>query len=218
MMKRYAQRRQAAMLLIIGVSSVAAMGTLVATEAGEPGSDASDATFLPEKEALRFGKTYLRLAASDKRDKRGKAVAKKATAFHPIDDLSRYEAYTVTATGYTAGVESTGKTKAHPAYGVTKSGVYVYRGLYSTVAADPDIFPIGSVLYIPGYGYGVVADTGEAIKGYRIDLYFDTVEDVYKEWGKKRIMVYLIEKGTGTLTQSQFEAYNEAAKASVFAD
>src|SRR5699024_9346763 len=90
----------------------------------------------------------------------------------------------VTATGYTAGIESTGKTKEDPAYGITYSGVPVTRDLYSTIAADPEVFPIGTVLYIPDYGFGVVADTGSAIKGNKIDLYYETVDDVYEHWGK----------------------------------
>lgn len=140
---------------------------------------------------------------------KGKVVkATKATRPHPPGELSRYERVEVVATGYTAGYESTGKTASHPAYGITKSGVHVHRGIYSTIAADPDVFPIGSILYIPGYGYGIVADTGSAIKGNRIDLYFDTVDDVYREWGKKATAVYVLERGSGELTQERFESYN----------
>lgn len=80
-------------------------------------------------------------------------------------DTSLYERTRVTATGYTAGVESTGKTPGDPAYGITYSGLPVERNTYSTIAADPAVFPIGSILFVPGYGYGVVADTGSAIKG-----------------------------------------------------
>ena len=44
-------------------------------------------------------------------------------------------------------------------------GVKVKRDLYSTVAADLNVFPIGTILFIPEYGFGVVADKGGAIKG-----------------------------------------------------
>ena len=71
----------------------------------------------------------------------------------------------------------------------------VKRDLYSTVAADLNVFPIGTILFIPGYGYGVVADKGGAIKGNRVDLFFNTVDDVYDQWGKKEIDVYVIEEG-----------------------
>ncbi len=100
-------------------------------------------------------------------------------------NLEQYPSTTVVATGYTAGAESTGKTPDHPQYGITYSGVKVKRDLYSTIAADLDIYPIGTIMFIPGYGYGVVADKGGAINGNKIDLYYDTVEDVYSEWGKK---------------------------------
>ncbi|WP_425711752.1 3D domain-containing protein [Fictibacillus sp. Mic-4] len=133
----------------------------------------------------------------------------------PID-WSKYPSVKVTATGYTAGVESTGKTKHHPAYGITKSGVRVKRDLFSTIAADTRIFPIGTVLWIPNYGFGVVADTGSAIKGHKIDLYYNTVKDVYRKWGKKTVTVYIIEKGKGKLTEQDLKRMNEDKSMQVF--
>ncbi|RSL34149.1 hypothetical protein D7Z54_06170 [Salibacterium salarium] len=115
----------------------------------------------------------------------------------------------VTATGYTAGYESTGKTKNDPAYGITYSGVKVRRDLVSTVAADPKLFPIGTILYIPDYGYGIVADTGSAIKGKKLDLFYHSVEDVYEEWGKRDIRVHVLKKGDGTLSEEEMENINK---------
>lgn len=131
-------------------------------------------------------------------------------------DWSKYPKQTVTATGYTAGYESTGKRQGHPEYGITYSGVKVKRDLFSTVAADLNIFPIGTILFIPGYGYGVVADKGGAIKGNELDLYYETVEDVYKKWGKKQLDVYIVQKGTGTLTEEQLKTWNEDKSLQVF--
>lgn len=126
---------------------------------------------------------------------------------------SAYDKVKVVATGYTAGVESTGKRPGHPSYGITYSGVKVRRDMVSTIAADPRLFPIGSLLYIPGYGYGVVADTGSAIKGSRIDLYFETTADVFKQWGKRTVEVEVIRKGTGKLSQAWLNKVNKAAEA-----
>ncbi|GGK05235.1 hypothetical protein GCM10007063_29550 [Lentibacillus kapialis] len=131
-------------------------------------------------------------------------------------NTEQYPSATVMATGYTAGVESTGKTPDHPEYGVTYSGVQVQRDLYSTIAADLDVFPIGTILYIPGYGYGVVADKGSAINGNKIDLYYETVEDVYSEWGKKEVDVYIIKKGDGKLTAEVLNDLNENESMQVF--
>jgi 3D (Asp-Asp-Asp) domain-containing protein len=131
-------------------------------------------------------------------------------------DWSKYPKKTVIATGYTAGYESTGKNESHPEYGITYSGVKVKRDLYSTVAADLSVFPIGTILFIPGYGLGVVADKGGAIKGNKVDLYYETVEDVYNKWGKKEIDVYIIEQGNGKLTETQLQALNEDKSMQVF--
>ncbi|CAH1053918.1 hypothetical protein PAECIP111894_00063 [Paenibacillus pseudetheri] len=118
----------------------------------------------------------------------------------------------VMATGYTAGFESTGKTSKHPEYGITYSGVKVRRdkNTVSTIAADPKVIPLGSILYIPGYGYGIVADTGSAIKGRKIDLYFATTKQVYKEWGKKSVVVQLIKRGNGTCTEVMLKKLTQA--------
>lgn len=131
-------------------------------------------------------------------------------------DFSNYPKKKVLATGYTAGVESTGKTKDHPQYGITYSGVKVKRDLYSTIAADLSQFPLGTILYIPDYGYGVVTDIGGAIKGNRIDLYFETVADVYNEWGKQEVEVYVVEEGDGTISEEALTALNETKSLQVF--
>lgn len=140
----------------------------------------------------------------------------KTPALEDAFDWSKYPIKKVVATGYTAGYESTGKDSNHPEYGITYSGVMVKRDLFSTVAADLDIFPIGTILFIPGYGYGVVADKGGAIKGNRVDLYYETVDDVYNNWGKKEIDVYVIEMGDGTLTETDLQLLNEDKAMQVF--
>ena len=53
--------------------------------------------------------------------------------------------------------------------GKTASGAMARPG---TVAVDPDLFPMGTKFYIPGYGWAVAQDTGGAIKGRHLDLFF----------------------------------------------
>ncbi|KAB2334723.1 hypothetical protein F7731_13190 [Cytobacillus depressus] len=131
-------------------------------------------------------------------------------------DWSQYPVKQVTATGYTAFYESTGKHPGHPSFGITYSGVKVKRDLYSTVAADLNVFPIGTILFVPGYGYGVVADKGGAIKGNKVDLYYETVDDVYNQWGKRTLDVYIVEMGDGSLTEEELHALNENESMQVF--
>ncbi|MDF7800005.1 3D domain-containing protein [Pontiellaceae bacterium B1224] len=65
--------------------------------------------------------------------------------------------------------------------GKTSSGAMVRPG---TLAADTSIYPYGTVMYIPGYGYGIVEDTGGAIKGQHIDLYRPN-HWFARQWGVK---------------------------------
>ena len=62
---------------------------------------------------------------------------------------------------------SSGKPATSPSYGITASGVPVTKGI---VAVDPSVIPLGTRLYIPGYGFAVAGDTGGGIKGNMIDL------------------------------------------------
>lgn len=144
------------------------------------------------------------------------AVAGTPPKLEEAFDWSKYPKKTVVATGYTAGYESTGKNPDHPGYGITYSGVKVKRDLFSTVAADLNVFPIGTILFVPGYGYGVVADKGGAIKGNRVDLYYETVDDVYNQWGKQTLDVYIVKLGDGTLTEQELSKLNENKSMQVF--
>lgn len=135
-------------------------------------------------------------------------IAWNLEQFEDQADFSVFPTREVVATGYTAGYESTGKQPDHPQYGITYSGSIVRRDLYSTIAADTSVFPLGTILYIPSYGFGVVADIGGGIKGEHIDLYFETIEDVYDRWGKKRVQVYVIQQGDGHVTDDLLNELN----------
>ncbi len=73
--------------------------------------------------------------------------------------------------------------------GITAIGLRVRKGI---VAVDPSVIPLGTRLYIPGYGEALAADTGGAIKGNRIDLAFESLNECYR-FGRRRIRVYLVD-------------------------
>lgn len=78
---------------------------------------------------------------------------------------------------------------------------YTYRGNYlrhGLVAVDPSVIPLGTRLYIPGYGYAIADDIGGAIKGHRIDLSMDTLSEAFA-FGRRPITAYIID--WKTLTQ-----------------
>jgi len=92
---------------------------------------------------------------------------------------------TVKATAYTASCEGCS--------GTTATGVDLKANPDAKViAVDPKVIPLGSKVYVEGYGVATAADTGGAIKGNRIDVFIPT-EDGALEWGNKHITVKIID-------------------------
>ena len=73
--------------------------------------------------------------------------------------------------------------------GRTATGLRATKGI---AAVDPNVIPLGTKLYIEGYGEALAADIGSSIKGNRIDLCFDSLQEC-KIFGKRTINVYLVE-------------------------
>jgi 3D (Asp-Asp-Asp) domain-containing protein len=65
------------------------------------------------------------------------------------------------------------------------------------VAVDPDIIPLGSRLWIPGYGHAVADDIGGWIKGHRIDIRCQDDESM-DDWGRRNVRVYVLEDPSET--------------------
>jgi 3D (Asp-Asp-Asp) domain-containing protein len=81
---------------------------------------------------------------------------------------------TVSATGYALS-------------GTTATGIPVGWGV---VAVDPGVIPLGTHMTIPGYGEAVAADTGGAIVGATIDLWFPSVAQA-QAWGRRTVTITL---------------------------
>lgn len=64
-------------------------------------------------------------------------------------------------------------------------------GGLSTIAVDPSVIPLGSKVYVDGYGFAIAADTGSAIKGNIIDLYLNTSSEC-SSWGRKPVNVLIV--------------------------
>lgn len=96
----------------------------------------------------------------------------------------------VTLTAYSAGVASTGKDEDHPGYGITASGTRVMEG--RTIAVDPKVIPIGWWVYIEGIGFRRAEDKGSAVKGNKIDIYFDSSSYATKFGKKTGYTVYIL--------------------------
>lgn len=71
----------------------------------------------------------------------------------------------------------------------TSRGTFLHKGI---VAVDPNIIPLGTRVYIPGYGYAIADDVGGAIKGYKIDLAYDTHGEAI-QFGRRNVTVYILD-------------------------
>ena len=91
----------------------------------------------------------------------------------------------MTATAYDPGPRSCGPY----ANGRTSTGLKAGKGV---VAVDPRVIPLGTKLYIEGYGFAVAGDTGSAIKGAKIDLGHDSYAAALR-FGRRPVVVHIID-------------------------
>jgi 3D (Asp-Asp-Asp) domain-containing protein/uncharacterized protein YabE (DUF348 family) len=89
-------------------------------------------------------------------------------------------AISMVATAYTANC-----------YGCSGRTAMGQRAGHGIVAVDPRVIPLGSHLYIPGYGSALAGDTGGAIHGNRVDLGFNSNADAM-QFGRRSVIVYVL--------------------------
>ena len=110
------------------------------------------------------------------------------------------------ATAYCACYECCGKYPGNKWYGITATGT---RAKVGTIAVDPRVIPLGTKVYVEGlygaknYGYATAEDTGGAIKGQIIDLYFNTHRETIN-WGRQQVKVYILKDNSqSTLAKAE---------------
>lgn len=90
----------------------------------------------------------------------------------------------VTSTAYTANCNGCS--------GITATGFDLRNNPNAKIiAVDPSVIPLGTKVYVEGYGYAIAADKGSAIKGNKIDVFFPNKSQAYK-WGKRKVKIRII--------------------------
>ena len=127
--------------------------------------------------------------------------------FFPKQQVHIREKKRMLVTAYDAGPESTGWKRK---YGCIGPAVYAYgpqkgqrkrvgitadgtKATKGTIAADTRLYPFGTKMYVPGYGWGEVHDVGSAIKGNHIDVFFSSRKKALK-WGRKYLDVIILKR------------------------
>ncbi|PLR93329.1 G5 and 3D domain-containing protein [Bacillus sp. T33-2] len=122
------------------------------------------------------------------RDKQDKVVAMGTKVItqqvsRGTTEVSGQELY-VHSTAYTADCNGCS--------GVTATGINLRANPgMKVIAVDPRVIPLGTKVYVEGYGYAVAADTGGAIKGHKIDVFLPNKSDAYR-WGSRRVKITIL--------------------------
>ncbi len=110
-------------------------------------------------------------------------------------ELTFSNVITASATAYDLSYESCGKRPGDRGYGITASGM---RAQYGVIAVDPRVIPLGTRLYIEAadgswvYGEAIAGDTGGAIKGNKIDLFFNSRSECLN-FGRRTAKIYILD-------------------------
>ena len=159
-----------------------------------------------EGEAVQTAKT--KIAAKEKAEKAAaeKAAAEKAAkeqaareaqaaAEKEAAEQAAAQAATTQPVGQTFIMESTAySSDPADALGggtVTATGQNLLTNPMA-VAVDPNVIPLGTRLYVEGYGEAIASDTGGAIKGNIVDVHFSTYEQCI-QWGRRQVKVTILE-------------------------
>ncbi len=111
-----------------------------------------------------------------------KTVVKAANTNEPA--AKEGKVLTVTATAYTASCEG--------CIGITKTGVNLIDNPdEKVIAVDPDVIPLGSKVFVEGYGYATAEDIGGGINGHEIDVFIPGEQDAL-QWGRKDVKVTIL--------------------------
>ncbi|GAF23028.1 cell wall-binding protein [Bacillus sp. JCM 19047] len=113
------------------------------------------------------------------------------------EETTAVEEETTVAVNESAGQTMTMEATAYTAYcegcsGVTRTGIDLRANPnQKVVAVDPNVIPLGSRVYVEGYGEAIAGDTGGAIKGQKIDLYVQTKDEAF-QFGRQQVQVTVL--------------------------
>lgn len=127
------------------------------------------------------------------KNKKDKIVAVGTKAAAPVTKVASRGTTNSEPGGKELYVSSTAYTAScNGCSGVTATGMDLKSNPGAKViAVDPSVIPLGTKVYVEGYGYAIAADTGSAIKGNKIDVFFANKSDAYR-WGRKQVKIKIL--------------------------
>lgn len=167
--------------------SIARVNSVSVEELKEWNNLASDLIYVGESLAIK--ESAAKPKTSEKRtNKVATTTSKKKVATSSTNSVSApastSKTLTMRATAYTAYCEGCS--------GITANGTDIRSNPnLKVIAVDPRVIPLGSRVWVEGYGEAIAADTGGAIKGNKIDVFIPT-EGQARQWGVKQVTVKIL--------------------------
>lgn len=157
------------------VNEVVAVGTKVLVADVSRGTPAKQTSTQPSQTSTQPSQT-----SAAKKSEASTSEASASTTEAP----SGGKEMIVSSTAYTASCNGCS--------GITATGINLKAnpGL-KVIAVDPSVIPLGSKVYVEGYGYAIAGDTGGAIKGNKIDVFIPTQEEAYR-WGNRQVKIKIL--------------------------
>lgn len=110
-----------------------------------------------------------------------KSATKAKTKAKAKTSAKKYKTITVNASAYTANCKGCS--------GITASGLNLKKNPnVKAISVDPKVIPLGTKVHVEGYGEAIAADTGGAIKGKKIDVFYSSKTKALN-WGRKTVKV-----------------------------
>lgn len=158
-------------------------GRLVKVQGGKPGAMTRTIEIV-----FRDGKAVSRRTVREERTEPTPTVFHMGRASRGFQTsrgaFKRSRVLTMSATAY----DPSPRTIGPGATGRTRMGM---RATFGMVAVDPRVIPLGSLVFVEGYGFAIASDTGGAIKGMKIDLCFDSRAQALA-FGRRTVRVHVL--------------------------
>lgn len=173
------------MLLLLGTSlTTSAASNVYTVKSGDTLYKISQQTKVSVTNLKSYNGLKSNLIYPKQKLKLSKSSAKPVAASKPVSSGTVAKEFTVSATAYTAYCKGCS--------GITRTGINLKKnpGL-KVIAVDPKVIPLGSKVWVEGYGTAIAGDTGGAIKGKKIDVFIPTQSQALK-WGRKNVKVKIL--------------------------
>jgi 3D (Asp-Asp-Asp) domain-containing protein len=137
----------------------------------------------------RLGVNAARVASIERQARAAEVRTAQIAAAVPSPEVAPVEVSTPLTIASTGSRTLTVSSSGYALRGRTATGIPTGPGV---VAVDPSVIPLGTRMSIPGYGIGIAADTGGAIQGSTIDLWFPTTAQAL-QWGRRTVTITMLQ-------------------------